>query len=229
MKRKVIAAALLLILAAAGTVTAQTNTAITIGGNYWRAQWNVEGLEAGNMIGPYLNIRSGKLTLGGSLFTGTFKAEDSEDMLVEGLEAKRNDINLSVGYNLGRFFNVFGAYKHTKYTLTGSVPVYDPWLDEWSYEDAEEEFKGAYIGGGASIVFPFQNSPLFAYGSGAFLAAQEEDWADITSVTVGLGFRTQAKVTVMVGFRSDMYSKLEDADESEKIQGLTASLAYTLR
>jgi hypothetical protein len=149
------------------------------------------------------------------------------------MELKRNDLNLSVGYNLGKFFNVFGAYKNTKYTLKGTMEqlVYDPWTASYYLDqvDVDEDFKCAYIGGGASIVFPFANSPLFLYGSGAFLAAQEKDWADITSVTLGGGYRLTPQVTLMAGFRSDSYGDVENSDENEKMQGLTASLAYTLR
>ncbi|MDM7925454.1 MAG: hypothetical protein QUS35_05505 [bacterium] len=231
MKVRSLIAAVLLCLVIAGPSLGQGRSVLTLGANYWKADWNFEGIEPGHMFGPYVNLRSGRLTLGGSLFIGTFKpTEDEVDM-----ELKRNDLNLSVGYNLGRYFNVFGAYKNTKYTLKGTMMdyVYDPWLDEYTVDEIEvdEEEKCAYLGGGASIVFPFNRSPLFLYGSGAFLAAQEEDWTDITTITMGVGYKASPQVTLMVGFRSDMYGEVEDSDsdEKEKMQGITASLAYTLR
>jgi hypothetical protein len=234
MKGRFVSAAVLMFLVVSGIASGK-GSVVTFGANYWRAQWNIEGIEPGNMFGPYVNLRSGRLTLGGSFFTGQFKPDESKDIFGSDMELKRNDLNLSVGYNLGRYFNVFGAYKNTKYTLKGTMQqfVYDAWMDEWYLDQVEvdQEQKCAYLGGGASIVFPFNRSPLFLYGSGAFLAAQEKDWTDITTVTLGAGYKASPQITLMVGLRSDMYGKVEDSDsdESEKIQGITASLAYTLR
>ncbi|MBN2200686.1 hypothetical protein JW777_01900 [bacterium] len=236
MKGRVVFTAVLLALAVSGIAAGQ-GSVFTFGANYWKAQWNIEGIEPGHMFGPYVNLRSGRMTLGGSFFTGTFKPDESEDIFGDDIDLKRNDLNLSVGYNLGRFFNVFGAYKRTNWNIKGTVEdiVYDDWTDTWYVDDIEidEEEEGSYLGGGASIVFPFTNSPLFLYGSGAFLAAQKKDWTDITTVTVGAGYRLSPQLTLMAGFRSDLYGDPEDSDddsgEKEKIQGLTVSLAYTLR
>lgn len=239
MKVRSLIAAVLLCLAVAGPALGQGRSVLTLGANYWKADWNIEGIKPGHMFGPYVNLRSGKLTLGGSLFTGSYKPDEAENVFGDDMNLKRTDLNLSIGYNLGRYFNVFGAFKNTRYTLKGTMQtlVYDMWTETWLLEDVDvdEEFKCSYLGGGGSLVFPITNSPLFLYGSGAYLAAQEDDWADITTLTFGVGFKVSPQVTLMAGFRSDVYGEIEGSDleddgaEKEKMQGFTASLAYTLR
>jgi hypothetical protein len=78
MKTRIIVLSLFLI--GSGALFAQT--AITLGGNYWRATpdiqtpgWEDVKISDGNMLGPYINLRAGKWVIGGSMFIGNFHME----------------------------------------------------------------------------------------------------------------------------------------------------------
>ena len=102
MKVKMAIVGTIVLLAVAGSLFAQSGTVITIGGSYWRGASEFEtGMldtkketKASNLIGPYINIRFDKITLGGSWFFGTW------DLSQESFKykVKRSDLNLSLGY-----------------------------------------------------------------------------------------------------------------------------------
>ncbi len=242
MKGKAIAILLVVLGLMAGSTMAQT--VFSVGANYWRAALEYDqaelgdiSIDPGNLIGPYLNIRSGKLVIGGSMSLGNFKMNYGDtfgdmfgmDVTVDA-KVKRTDLNFSVGYSLSRNLTLFGAYKDQKYKFEGSISYEDPWTGETETEDFSDEMpeqKGSFVGGGLSLVLPFSSSPLFAFGSAAYLAANGDDWGDITTVTFGLGLATSSNISLMVGYRMD--SMGNDEKDKEKIKGVTATVAYTIR
>jgi len=184
---------MLAVFAAAGF----SQSAFTIGGNYWRASPDFEfdmyqdtDMGDGNMIGPYINYRFGKLIFGGSLFFGNFKLSrevDAEDYFdpydyydwyywgdyynqidLESVKMeatlKRMDINGTIGYSVIRPVTVFAAFKSINSKLT------DYKINGEDEEDIDDfEYSGILIGGGISGVAVFPQSPFFLFGSFAFL------------------------------------------------------------
>ena len=235
---------IIIILMFTGFCFAQGKPAITIGASYWRAaldykeseDMNVD-VDPGNMYGPYLNLRFGKITIGSSIFLGGFKFNYGSnyympvtvngysydaygDMYLAEIKdyaptVKRTDINFSLGINLTRRISLFGAYKSMKLTrdeetYTGDIYTWDYIYDILYYEGQGEittesfEIKGSYYGGGLSLLLPFVNSPLFAFGSAAYLAADDKDNSAITAVTAGLGFYSKSGLSIMAGYRADL-------------------------
>jgi len=249
MKRNAIVAGILVCLIVAGSVFAQ-GTIVTIGGSYWRGM--VKGQttisdesKAGNLFGPYINLRFDKVTLGGSWFFGKWDFGTANNTY----ELKRSDLNLSLGYSLSNNFTLFGAYKILK--LTAKFDEEDYWTGATTTEE-QEVWNVPYFGGGASLTFPFQNSPLFLFGSAAYLVHAKDEMTikylsqdyktkvddNITSFTVGLGARLDSGVSILAGYRADVHKAKNNDDEGAaslggseglKINGLFATIAFTFR
>jgi hypothetical protein len=218
----------------AGAVFSQSNTVVTIGGSYWRGvmkfktydEWTYQTTEvskAGNLFGPYINLRFNKLSLGGSWFFGSWDFSSGNGSA----KIKRSDLNLSLGYSIADYITLFGAYKILKL----STEVGSESSDFWNLP---------YIGGGASLTYPIPNSSVFLFGSAAYLthatdkmtvAGVEEKVDDnITSYTIGLGYRLESGLSLVAGFRGDVHSTSESSDDNNlKINGLIVTLAYSLR
>lgn len=240
MKVKLLFLWVLILLSTSSICILHAQTAVTIGANYWNATMDYGGtgleeigleIEPGNMFGPYLNLRLGKAVLGTSMFFGEFNFEFGDLFLSDiSFSVKRTDMNFSLGYNLSRNVNVFGAYKLMK--LKGESTFIDFWGQPQTYS-VEDEF--AYAGGGLSLMLPFADSPLFAFGSAAYLTyvGEEEgedeevtEIADIKAITAGLGFYSRSGLSIMVGYRADFSG---EGEGEEKIHGIMATLAYTIR
>jgi len=247
MKWNVSVAMLLVLVLCSGLVSAQSNTSITIGGNYWRGAIKAESItgdntenKASNLFGPFVNVRFDKISLGGSWFFGNWDFSGDNYKY----KIKRNDLNLSLGYSIGSNVTLFGAYKILKLTEEFGSEVLDV--------DAQENviWNVPYYGGGLSLTYPFPNSQLFLFGSAAYLThakdkleiSQYSEWTgeyetyeqkvddNITSFTVGLGFRLNSGLSILGGFRADNHkSKDNESGNNLKISGLMATLAYTLR
>jgi hypothetical protein len=225
-----------------GIASVQARPSITIGGSYWRGAFETQNIatdktetKAGNLIGPFLNLRFDKWTIGSSMFFGTYDfSEPSEGFT---WKLKRSDLNISLGYSVTPMLTLFGAYKSLKFTNEYSIDsagYYDPDTGEWisgnAYSD-ETSATGSFFGGGASVLYPFRNSPFFMYGSGAYLKASDsEKWNDIVAWTAGLGLHSESGLSLTVGYRMDKHlDKSNSESEALKIGGITASVAYTLR
>ncbi len=245
MKAKWMWTAALACLAVAGSVMAQSGTVVTIGGNYWNAtmkpgEASDMDAKAGHLFGPYISLRMDRLSFGGSWFFGNW--DYSEDDF--SYKIKRSDLNLSLGLSLNRNLTLFGAYKVLKLKEAFESEEWDIDADENTMWDMP------YIGGGLSLTFPFPDSPLFLFGSGAYLVNAkdemkvtgvdpflEEEYSytqkvddKITTFTVGLGYRMQSGISLLAGYRGDIHkSGEEDEDNNLKINGLILTLAYTLR
>jgi hypothetical protein len=239
MRRSIAIVLLFLMVASAGY--SQTNAVVTIGGSYWRGAFEYETMgdlgeskketKAGNLIGPYINIRFDKLLLGSSMYFGTY------DLSEEGYtdKVKRTDLNFSVGFSITPTLSLFGAYKILNATREWKVPDgdirWDDWYQQWVVVgdlEGKMETKINYIGGGLSLVYPFTNSPLFAFGSGAYLKANKEEYNNLFAWTAGLGYHVPSGLSLMVGWRADQFLK-KDEFEGTTFGGIMATLAYTLR
>jgi hypothetical protein len=260
MNRKQLLSIALILCVLAGMAPSYGQTSVTLGMHYWYSMLEVAGAEEmglsidpGNMFGPYLNLRIGKIILGSSLFFGTytFNWEDFGYEYSDGSDwyffdfsnnstsAKRQDMNFSVGFNLARYFNIFGAYKQQKLTYSDEFN-YDAYIwngSDYVYiesgsETIEEETSIGYIGGGASAIVPFgARSPLFLFGSAAYLIAQDKDdidYLDVLAITAGIGFASRSGLSFMAGYRADM-DMGGDEDTQGKIHGFMATVAYTIR
>ena len=229
MKKKIIVLSVVICLMLLGTGLLQAQTAVTLGAHYWRAnfEFSSEGDNeysvTGNMFGPYLNLRYGRLSLGSSIFMGSFDAsgDDYDDIM------KRTDMNFSLGLSLTRGLNVFGAIKRIK--------VEEEYSDIWG-NSIDFEVSGTLYGGGLSLFFPIGLSPFFLTGSVAYLTDPgdlddndileegEGDFYDITAITISIGYHDKSGITAMVGYRADYHSESE-----AQIAGILATLAFTIR
>jgi hypothetical protein len=223
----------------AGSLFAQTG--VTIGANYWNAKPDLGlGLDSGvkfnpmHMFGPYVNIRSGKFSFGGSLFLGTLKIE-ATDIYEYEVSMKRSDINLSLGYSIVKGITLFGALK----TFTNK-------LEDWKVNgqsiggDSENQEKGLLYGGGIFGVLPFSGSPLFLFGSLAYLTGSvtyegelgEVDYdRSLASLTAGIGYRMTPQLNLLLGYRSDASGdpKEDEEENLEKFRGIIVTIGYTLK
>lgn len=241
---------------------AQTKTAFTIGGNYWHAQrgfsgeyWGDVKSKAGDMVGPYVNLRIGKWLLGSSMFFGAF-SESSEHNPYYNLDSKRSDLNFSLGYSIISNLNVFVAAKNLSFNgKDDDYSYYDTNLGTniW-HAERELENKGTMYGGGASGVFRFSRSPLFVFWSAAYLTGNIKTsdkvyvenqvidfWGgdfkadnELTALSGGIGIQTNAGISVLVGYREDLlkFNISESGTDwggKETLKGITVTLAYTLQ
>ena len=238
---------------------AQTKPVVTIGGSVWNAKSEFEGdayegmkADAGTWVGPYLNIRMGKILLGTSMYFGKIPLKigtgGSEDVSID---LSRSDLNFSLGYSILNNLNAFFAVKNAKikgdktipftlgeYEDFGNLIYYDT---KWKLEN-----KGTLFGGGLSGTYRFPQSPIFLFASFALLKGtmnsngswtyQNEDIVpsnekdmDVTlkSFNGGLGFQTGSGISILVGYRGENSSG--EGGGEEKVNGIMATLAYTLR
>jgi hypothetical protein len=229
---------ILLVLVVTAQVFGQKTT-FTIGGSYWRGGLESEigtskESKASNMIGPYLNIRMGKMTIGGSMFFGAWDwSNEYRDMGFEGeYKEKRTDLNLSLGYSVHRYLSLFFAFKSMKLTEEMNLSYYDAWYGNIPLVD-DSEYTGSFMGGGASLMLPFSGSPFFLFGSLAYLvnSGGDEIYKDINllAYTAGLGISSRSGFSVMAGWRADEFKTKEHENYSLKINGIMATVAYTVR
>lgn len=223
-------------------------TAVTVGGHYWYAQPDYKGdfyenvdISPGNMFGPYLNLRVGRIAIGSSMFFGSFNWDYPD--FDYNFDINRQDMNFSLGVAVLPRFTIFGAIKNLKLSGEDEFSFIDDWGFSWNGRVSVEN-KGTLYGGGVSGVVPFSASPLFLFWSAAYLTGEmelssssyldgqlleelsEKGDVNITAVTVGLGYQTRSGLALMVGYRADFSG--EDEGE-ERIHGVLATLAYTIR
>jgi opacity protein-like surface antigen len=262
MKNKSKSAVWILVMLCAGTVLSQTKPVITIGGSLWNAKSSFEGkayegmkADAGNWVGPYFNIRMGKLLLGTSMYFGTIPLKSSSDD-GEGfsIDLSRSDLNFSLGYSLFNNLNAFFAVKNAKIKgdkeFTGEVllgyddygyPVTLPYEGKINLEN-----KGTLFGGGLSTTYRFPQSPIFLFGSfallkgtmnstfnmtidgeNAFPPQENDNSVTLKSFNAGVGFQTGSGISILIGYRGENSSG--EGEGQEKVNGVMATLAYTLR
>jgi len=216
MKKKIIVIGFVICLMLLGTGLLHAQRAVTLGAHYWRAnfEFSSEGVEdysvTGNMFGPYLNLRYGRLSLGSSIFMGSFdNSGDYYDSVM-----KRTDMNFSAGLSLTRGLNIFGALKRIK--------LEEEYSDVWG-ESYDFESTGTLYGGGLSLFFPIGLSPFFLTGSAAYLTDPDDVFYDITAITISIGYHNRSGITAMVGYRADYHSESE-----AQIAGILATLAFTI-
>ena len=256
---KIRAIVLCLLLIVSGALYSQT--AITLGGNYWRATpdiqtpgWEDVKVSDGNMLGPYVNLRTGKWIIGGSLFVGNFHMQQevqnyyyypyyyyyyyyyyypyyytTGELVKQELTLKRTDVNLSFGYSITRNITVFGAMKNLKGKFT------DFKVNGQSVELNDMEYKGTLFGGGVSGVLGLGRSSFFLFGSLAYLTGKIT-WPDddkieqnLASLTLGAGYRLSRELNLLVGYRSDAITGGDEDESYEKYRGITVSLGYTIQ
>jgi hypothetical protein len=255
MRAKTLAAAACIILAAA-CARAQTQPVFTVGGTLWHAKPSYSGdlyedvtARAGNMIGPYLNVRMGNWLLGASMFFGSFKIEEEFDEGDFEIDMKRNDLNFSLGYSVAKNLSLFGAVKNI--SVAGDQTDTFEYDDGYYYNeiDVETEMKnkGTLFGGGASTVFQFENSPLFLFGSAAYLTGtlkssfiqtvDGEEYYDydedvdrtLISWNMGIGYRAPSGLSLLLGYRGDTTTGADMDEGKENISGIMATVALTLQ
>lgn len=258
MKTKTRLAAGFITVLLAGLVTAQTKAVVTIGGSLWNAKWEGTGesyngmkADAGTWVGPYLNIRMGKLLFGTSMYFGKIplkiSSEAGEDFAID---LKRSDLNFSLGYSLHKYLNAFFAVKNATIKGDKTIPFtlgeYDGFGNLIYYDTQwKMENKGTLFGGGLSGTYRFPQSPIFLFGSFALLKGTMNNnvsWMyenvdlgsnkkemDVTlkSFNGGIGFQTGSGISLLVGYRGENSSG--EGGGKEKVNGIMATLAYTLR
>ncbi|HOT97891.1 MAG TPA: hypothetical protein PLG50_00025 [bacterium] len=259
MKQTFLLVAGLLLLLTAGLSLAQTKTTYTVGAGMWMPaySWVYTGNESGmddyelgngSYFGPYLAVNSGRWNFGASMLIGTLKADDQE-YAWQGLEAKRTDLNFTLGYRListtSLSGNAFIGLKYLKEDQTADSWYWTGYsVDTGDYIDWYDKYdatvSGAMYGAGVSLVVPFGGSNLYAYGSMAYLLGtlktennlkstdvnpngysswDTEDDTHLFALTLGMGYRFPSGFGLNLGYRGDLYGN-EASDEFEYAQRL---------
>lgn len=109
MKVKLLSSLVLILLLMSSISFLNAQTAVTIGANYWNTKLDYSAtdleklgieldIEPGNMFGPYMNLRVGKVVLGSSMFFGDFTFNFGGLLLSDfTTTVKRTDLNFSLG------------------------------------------------------------------------------------------------------------------------------------
>jgi hypothetical protein len=240
-KRMLIVFTIISVLMVTGLANGQVR--LSVGGHYWNAKpsFEDESLEfietnAGNLFGPHANIRFGKLSLGTSMFFGTFSFGVSDELNIDltDWKVKRQDLNYSIGYSLFPRSTIFLAIKTISYE--GNLSSTDGYTYDW-------ETEGNFIGGGLQGVLPMGSGSVFLYWSIAYLSgtaketstdsfslspASREYDSNMLAGTVGIGMAASSGLSVMIGYRADVYGVGNDQGE-ERIQGIMITAAYAVR
>ena len=251
----------LLAVMLAGSAAGQTRAVVTIGGSVWNAKSQFEGdayqgmkADAATWVGPYLNIRLGKVLLGTSMYFGKIPIKSTSDESDFSIDLNRSDLNFSLGYSLHPNLNAFFAVKNATikgdrefpYTvLLGYDDFGDPYFGTYQAK-IDMENKGTLLGGGLSSTYRFPQSPFFLFGSFALLKGTLNSVVETTiegqsvgepynkdnSITLkafnaGLGVQTASGISILVGFRGE--TSTGEGEGQEKVNGIMATLAYTLR
>jgi hypothetical protein len=260
MKNRTKSAAWVVFMFCAVSALAQTKPVITIGGSVWNAKWDAEGkdyegmkADAGIWVGPYLNIRIGKVLLGSSMYFGKIPIKGTTNMEYEySIDCSRNDLNFSLGYSLIDNLNAFFAVKNASIKGENTFPPASlAYYDEFGNLNynlieikREIENKGTLFGGGLSGTYRFPQSSIFLFGSfallkgtmnfstvltstGGSLDQAVDESVTLKSYNAGIGFQTGSGISILVGFRGENSSG--EGGGEEKVNGIMATLAYTLR
>ncbi|MBN2355846.1 hypothetical protein JXO59_07020 [candidate division KSB1 bacterium] len=209
--------------------------------------------DAGLLFGPYLSIASDKLSLGASMYFGSFPitelfGEDIEDWDIDA-SVSRKDFNLSLGYaliqNAGLVVSPFVGLKHFTWDFS---------FGEGGYEFSWNR-SGTMVGGGLQgVIKPSPTSGLYLYASGALLAGSitdeytvdEPGWSEsdeassttaLFALNAGLGYRVpNSGLGINVGFRGDIFGSTEgETDEdyeeamtyTEQVIGIVGTVSWT--
>ncbi len=218
-----------------------------IGVQYWRASQNYyhEQLgvniadHPGNQLGPTLSLQAGSLTVGTSMFFGSFDWSISmNDDLVE-MNIQRNCIDFFLGLNYVDYFDFFVMVKNLSFE--GEKSHAD--LDNRDYRTKVED-KGTLFGGGFSGIYIFPQSPLFTfisatYSRGSMRTAFTQYLKDVQidessnkwkydsnniSVMLGVGYQLSNGFSIRFSYRRDTSNKT--AGEL-RFRGLLLTLSYT--
>lgn len=243
-----------------GSAIGQNATTYTVGAGVWMpgyalvytgSQDDMEDYElgSGTYFGPYLAVNHGRWNFGASLLVGTLSPDDKE-MLWESYEARRTDINLTVGYRVistsSVSGNLFAGLKYVKETATSDNWLWSAYtVDTWEfiqwYDEYDATSSGTLYGAGASLVVPFGTSSFYAYGSMAYLMGSMElennlgpteynpegysSWDEsydlhLFALTAGIGYRFPDGIGLNLGYRGDLFGQ-DDADEADYSQRLS--------
>ena len=163
----------------------QEKTSVTLGGSYWNAAYSwededgnkINDIGTGNMFGPYATISHGKWNFGASLLFGSFPVDKLAESEVADINMSRGDFNLTIGYRVHPYINIFFGSKFLNWSLDASytidVPVFqgydffgDPIYDYESRDvKAEISEKGVLYGVGISGVVPFGASGWYGFAA----------------------------------------------------------------
>lgn len=210
-------------------------------------------VEPTNTFGPYIRFRLGRFFVGTLMFLGTMDADygsdpqfrDGTDFDYDGtgnlsFTGRRTDLHFSAGWHLFPGLGLFAVVRSLSYGYNGN------------FEDAggvttgsyDFETKGLLYGGGISGVFASPRRPFFLFWSAVYLnGVLDAQWtltendvdevsatsdvdANITSLTLGLGYKTSPDLALRIGYRIDFSG--EEMGE-KKVHGVILTLAYTIK
>ena len=214
----------LVVILVTGSVFAQTQSRITVGGTYWNAAYSwtdkdgndLADIGTGNMFGPYLRFTHGKFNFGTSLFFGSFPVEGLK--AYEGADVDftmgRTDLNFTLGYQIIPYINLFAGVKYINYSYDGNISYeYTYWTGEY-YDTETLDVKmevsegGPMYGLGIAGVIPFGQSPLYGFASLAAMAGTLTNETK-ASVTGGQSYTNEldvdaalAAITLGIGYHA---------------------------
>jgi hypothetical protein len=227
----------------------QEKTNITLGGSYWNAAYTwedengnkINDIGTGNMFGPYATISHGKWNFGLSLLWGSFPVDKLAESEVADINMSRGDFNLTIGYRVHPYINIFVGSKFLNWSLDASYTAtilqgYD-FFGTPIYESrnvkAKISEKGVLYGLGISGVVPFGTSGWYGFASLAgmggtltdettyegltefadFQNVKSDISAALAALNLGIGYRMPSGFGINAGYRADLFS--EDAQDSQ--------------
>lgn len=220
---------------------------INIGVQYWKANQNYyhERLGAnianlpGNLLGPTLSLHAGGLTLGTSMFFGSFDwSMTLDDHLVE-MSIQRNCIDFFFGLNYEEYFDFFIMVKNLSFEGEKSYTE----LENRDYRTKVED-KGTLFGGGFSGIYVLPRSHLFIFTHATFsygpmrtaltqylkdvpIDESSDKWeydSNNISVILGLGYQLNNGFSIRFSYRRDTSNK---AVGELRFRGWLLTLGYT--
>ncbi|MBN2029378.1 hypothetical protein JW824_03970 [bacterium] len=221
---------------------------VNIGVQYWKASQNYYherlGVNVadcpGKLLGPTLSLQAGGLTMGTSMFFGSFNWPIIvNDNLVE-MNLQRNYIDFFLGLNYEEYFDFFIMVKNL--SLEGEKSYTD--LENRDYRTKVED-KGTLFGGGFSGIYVFPQLPVFmltsaTYSFGSMRTALTQYLKDVpvdefsdnwqydsnsVSVMLGMGYQFNNGFSIRFSYRRDT-SHRNTAGEL-RFRGWLLTLSYT--
>lgn len=237
---------IIIFLLVQGTGHSQFIKRVNIGAQYWRASQNYyhEGFgvniadQPGNLFGPDLLLRIGGLTIGSSMFFGSFNWSIVENDVPVEMNVQRNYIDFSLGFVYMENFNFFAIMKNLSFE--GEKSHSD--LENRDYRIKAED-KGTHFGVGFSSVYSFPQSSILvltyaSYTSGRMKTALTQYIKDIpddelggawhyksaiASVMLGLGYQFDNGLSILLSYRKDTSNRQVG---ELRLQGPILTLSY---
>jgi len=220
---------------------------ITLQANFWQAGPSLKGegfegitVDASPTVGPFLEVRLGRLMLGSSIYFGRHDWHFNETS--ETMSMRRNDFHFRLGYGFSPQVYAFAAVKWLRFYGTApELTLYDEFDTPFTGE-YQLDYGGTLAGGGLTAMMNFPDSPIFLHWMAMYLGGTvnmkttvtEPGFASvetndkiqdgITEIEIALGYRLESGLRFMAGYRAAFSGQVRG---EESVQGIFASVGFS--